>query len=56
MRNIFLAIALGLVALFVCACGQTTATEKEKSAQSKVPWSRPANWENQMPGFGSAGF
>jgi len=47
IRRIFLTafVASSLTALLV---GCTAKTEDD----STIPWSRPASWEGQMPGFG----
>ncbi|HNC23870.1 MAG TPA: hypothetical protein PLU52_06660 [Opitutaceae bacterium] len=40
--------ALLLIALGALAGGCTYKTEKDSS----IPWSRPADWEGQIPGMG----
>jgi hypothetical protein len=40
--------ALLLVASAALLAGCTTKTEKDTS----IPWSRPADWEGQIPGMG----
>jgi type IV pilus biogenesis protein CpaD/CtpE len=41
--------ALLLVAFAAILGGCTSKTDKDTS----IPWSRPADWEGQMPGMGS---
>jgi len=45
--RLFLALA-GIAGTFLFT-GCTSATEED----SAIPWSRPANWEGQVPGMGS---
>jgi hypothetical protein len=42
-------LSLLLLALAALAAGCSTQTPTDSS----IPWSRPANWENQVPGMGS---
>ncbi len=42
-----LSLLLLAAAAFVAGC--STETPKDSS----IPWSRPANWEHQVPGMGS---
>jgi hypothetical protein len=42
-----LSLLLLAVAALVAGCSTQTPTD------SSIPWSRPANWENQVPGMGS---
>jgi hypothetical protein len=42
------AVYLILIALGAMLGGCTTKTSKDTS----IPWSRPADWEGQMPGMG----
>jgi len=42
-------LALLLVAFGALLGGCTSKTSKDTS----IPWSRPADWEGQMPGMGS---
>ncbi len=32
------------------------ASNSENDTGSSVPWSRPASWENQLPGMGGLGY
>ncbi len=49
MNRIFrLLLALAAVAGTFVFAGCTSKTE----ADSSIPWSRPANWEGQVPGMG----
>jgi hypothetical protein len=43
------AVAALLLALGLLAAGCST----QAPAASAIPWSQPANWENQIPGMGS---
>jgi len=45
-RSTLLLLVLAAAAL-AGACSTQTPTD------SAIPWSRPANWENQVPGMGS---
>ncbi|QYM80548.1 hypothetical protein K0B96_08060 [Horticoccus luteus] len=42
------ALALVLIGLGSLLAGCTTKTAKDTS----IPWSRPADWEGQIPGMG----
>ena len=44
-------LALVLLALGAILGGCTNKTAKDTS----IPWSRPADWEGQMPGMGNGG-
>ena len=44
-------VALVLLALGAMLGGCTSKTEKDSS----IPWSRPADWEGQIPGMGANG-
>jgi hypothetical protein len=44
-----LLIALAGIAGAFSFTGCTSATEED----SAIPWSRPANWEGQVPGMGT---
>jgi hypothetical protein len=44
-------VALVLLALGAMLGGCTSKTEKDSS----IPWSRPADWEGQIPGMGPNG-
>lgn len=44
-----LCLAATLVALVALIFGCTTVDKRESS----IPWSRPAGWENQIPGMSS---
>jgi hypothetical protein len=49
--NAFVKAVVGLLAL---AFGMILAGCSTQSPQaSSIPWSQPANWENQIPGMGS---
>ncbi len=55
MKKIVPFIFFALLTLLFSGC-ESDRTQEEKAAQSKLPWGRPATWENQLPGFGGAGF
>ena len=44
-----LALLTATIALLAAGCTSKTADD------SSIPWSRPANWEGQIPGMGSTG-
>ncbi|WP_269525847.1 hypothetical protein [Coraliomargarita parva] len=46
MLKIFLLLALTLTALATSGCFDSDVDEQS------VPWSRPADWERNAPGFG----
>ncbi len=49
VRIILAFIVVGTGLLMFSGC-------KEKSPyDTSIPWSRPANWENQLPGVGNPG-
>lgn len=43
-------LALAAISGSVILSGCTSQTD----ADSSIPWSRPANWEGQVPGMGTA--
>ncbi len=45
-RIVLITLFSSLVGSFLSGC--TAKTEDD----STIPWSRPASWEGQMPGFG----
>ncbi|MCW5549795.1 MAG: hypothetical protein KIT44_12595 [Opitutaceae bacterium] len=47
-RPLLVVLLLALGAIF---SGCTTRTNKDSS----IPWSRPADWEGQIPGMGQPG-
>lgn len=50
MNSFFKAIVAALLfALGLFGAGCST----QAPAASSIPWSQPANWENQIPGMGS---
>ena len=50
MNKLFrLLLALAGIAGSLLLSGCTSQTE----ADSSIPWSRPANWEGQVPGMGT---
>jgi hypothetical protein len=46
LRNPLIGLLLALLALAATGCTSRTAQD------SSMPWSRPANWEGQIPGMG----
>ncbi len=47
LKRLLLAALLGLTALLVNGC----ATKEE---QDSIPWSRPQDWEGNVPGMGGS--
>lgn len=47
IRHPIICILLGLFALMAAGCTSRTAQD------TSIPWSRPANWEGQIPGMGT---
>lgn len=48
-KKVFLALLVAAFGAFLGGC--TTNTPKESS----IPWSRPQDWEGQIPGMGQPG-
>ena len=48
LRRFVLVLLLGLFGLIFSGCTNQTPQD------SSIPWSRPANWEGQVPGMGQA--
>ncbi len=46
LKRFFLAALLGLTALVITGC-------VSKEEEDSIPWSRPQNWEGNVPGMGS---
>jgi len=46
LRRLVLVLLLGLFGLIFSGCTNQTPQD------SSIPWSRPANWEGQIPGMG----
>jgi hypothetical protein len=47
LRKLVLILLLGIFGLVFSGCTSQTARD------SSIPWSRPANWEGQVPGMGT---
>lgn len=47
IRHPLVCLLLGLFALLAAGCTSRTAQD------TSIPWSRPANWEGQVPGMGT---
>lgn len=47
IRQVLLLVLAGVFTLLASGC--TTRTSQDTS----IPWSRPANWEGQVPGMGT---
>lgn len=45
LKRLTLALLLGAVTILVNGCATTEETA--------IPWSRPQNWEGQVPGMGT---
>ncbi len=46
LKRLLLAALLGLTTLLVTGC-------VSKEEEDSIPWSRPQNWEGNVPGMGS---
>lgn len=47
IRNPLLALLIALFAMIATGCSTRTTSD------TAIPWSRPANWEGQIPGMGT---